>query len=192
MLSCFSHVWLCMTIWTAASQALLSMGILQARKEYWNGLPSPPPGDLPGPLYKNNSLIETQLYNIKFTISSCVFSGFGIFYIVQSSPNPILGNFRHSDPKGHMQLRIPVLLPSPRHPRIYFASLRTGHSGRFIEVESRTVWPFVSGLFHWAECLNVYLHCGVYRTLLPGLLHCRQILHCLSHQGSPLLLFMVA
>ena len=30
---------------TAARQAPLSMGILQAR--YWSGLPCPPPGDLP-------------------------------------------------------------------------------------------------------------------------------------------------
>ena len=35
------------TPWTAARQALLSMGF--SRQEYWNGLPCPPPGDLPNP-----------------------------------------------------------------------------------------------------------------------------------------------
>ena len=45
MLSCFSHVRLLATLWTAACQDPLSMGF--SRKEYWSGLPCPPPGDLP-------------------------------------------------------------------------------------------------------------------------------------------------
>ena len=35
------------TRWTVARQAPLSMGF--PRQEYWNGLPFPSPGDLPGP-----------------------------------------------------------------------------------------------------------------------------------------------
>ena len=35
------------TPWTVASQAPLSMGF--SRQEYWSGLPSSPPGDLPNP-----------------------------------------------------------------------------------------------------------------------------------------------
>ena len=34
-------------LWTVASQTPLSMGF--PRKEYWSGLPFPPPGDLPDP-----------------------------------------------------------------------------------------------------------------------------------------------
>ena len=45
MLSCFSHVWLCVTLWTTACQDLLSMGL--SRQEYWSGFPCPPPGDFP-------------------------------------------------------------------------------------------------------------------------------------------------
>ena len=41
MLSCFSHVPLCATLWTAAYQAPLSMGF--SRQEYWSGLPFPSP-----------------------------------------------------------------------------------------------------------------------------------------------------
>ena len=41
----FSQVWLFLTLWTVARQALLFMGILQ--EEHWSGLPCPPPGDLP-------------------------------------------------------------------------------------------------------------------------------------------------
>ena len=43
----FSHVQLCVTQWTVACQGPLSMGF--SRKEYWSGLPCPPPGDLPDP-----------------------------------------------------------------------------------------------------------------------------------------------
>ena len=47
MLSRFSHVQLFATLWTVACQAPLSMGF--SRQQYWSGLPSPPPGDLPNP-----------------------------------------------------------------------------------------------------------------------------------------------
>ena len=36
-----------MTLWTAAHQTPLSMGL--SRKEHWSGLPYSPPGDLPDP-----------------------------------------------------------------------------------------------------------------------------------------------
>ena len=41
MLSRFSHVQLCATLWTAAYQAPLFMGF--SRQEYWSGLPLPSP-----------------------------------------------------------------------------------------------------------------------------------------------------
>ena len=47
VLSCFSHVQLCETLWAVAHQAPLSMRF--SRKEYWSGLPCPPGGDLPNP-----------------------------------------------------------------------------------------------------------------------------------------------
>ena len=45
MLSHFSHVRLFATLWTIAHQAPLSMGF--SRQDNWNGLPCPPPRDLP-------------------------------------------------------------------------------------------------------------------------------------------------
>ena len=51
---CVSHVWLFVTLWTVAWQALLSAEF--SRQEYWNGLPCPPPGDLPDPGIKPGSL----------------------------------------------------------------------------------------------------------------------------------------
>ena len=47
MLSRFSCVQICATLWTAACQATLSMGF--CRKEYWSGLLCPTPADLPNP-----------------------------------------------------------------------------------------------------------------------------------------------
>ena len=41
MLSHFSHVQLCVTLWTAAHQVPLSTGFF--RQEYWSGLPFPSP-----------------------------------------------------------------------------------------------------------------------------------------------------
>ena len=41
LLSCFSHVRLYATPWTAAHQAPLSTGF--SRQEYWSGLPFPSP-----------------------------------------------------------------------------------------------------------------------------------------------------
>ena len=45
VLICFSCVRLFASLWTVARQAPLSMAF--SRQEYWNGLLSPPPGDLP-------------------------------------------------------------------------------------------------------------------------------------------------
>ena len=46
-----SHVQLCVTPWTVAHQAPLSLGV--SRQEYRSGLPCPPPGDLPHPGIKS-------------------------------------------------------------------------------------------------------------------------------------------
>ena len=49
-----SHVLLVLILWTADSQATLSMELL--RQEYWSGLQFPTPGDLPDPGIKLGSL----------------------------------------------------------------------------------------------------------------------------------------
>ena len=53
LLSCFSHVRLCTTLWTTACQAPLSVGF--SRQEYWNGCPFPFPGNLLDPGIKPRS-----------------------------------------------------------------------------------------------------------------------------------------
>ena len=47
LFSCFSCAPLFVTPWTVACQAPLSMEF--PGQEYWSGVPSPPPGDLPNP-----------------------------------------------------------------------------------------------------------------------------------------------
>ena len=46
-------------LWTVVHQAPLSMGF--SRQEHWNGLPCPPPGDLPNPGIEPISLMPPAL-----------------------------------------------------------------------------------------------------------------------------------
>ena len=68
VLSHFSHVRLCATLWTAACQAPLSMEF--SREEYWTGLPCPPPGHLPDLGMEPTSLMSAALAGGFFTTSA--------------------------------------------------------------------------------------------------------------------------
>ena len=68
MLSRFSCIQLLATIWTVALQAPLSMGL--SRKEYWSGLPCPPPRDLSGPGIEPMSLKSPALEGEFFITST--------------------------------------------------------------------------------------------------------------------------
>ena len=66
MLTCFSCVWLFVTLWTIARQAPLSMGC--SRQEHWSGLLCPPPGDLPDQGILPVSLTSPALADRFFTL----------------------------------------------------------------------------------------------------------------------------
>ena len=68
VLSHFSHVRLCVTLWTATCQAPLSMGF--SRQEYWSVLPCPPPGDLPDPGTEPVSFMSPAMASRFFTTSA--------------------------------------------------------------------------------------------------------------------------
>ena len=68
MLSCFSHVQLCVTLQTVACQAPLSMGF--SRQEYCSGLLCSLPRDLPNPGIKPMSLTSPALASGFFTTSA--------------------------------------------------------------------------------------------------------------------------
>ena len=67
-LSCFSRVRLFATPWTVACQAPLSRGF--SRHAYWDGLPCPPPGNLPNPEIEPMSLTSPALAGGFFTTSA--------------------------------------------------------------------------------------------------------------------------
>ena len=69
MLSRFSHVWLCATLWTVSCQAPLSMGF-SVDKQYWSGFPCPPPGSLPDPGIEPAFLMSPALAGRFFTTST--------------------------------------------------------------------------------------------------------------------------
>ena len=71
----FSCVWLLVILWTVACQAPLSMGF--SKQEYWSGLTSSPPGDLPDP-------------GIKPTHISCISCIAGRFFTTESMGKPIV------------------------------------------------------------------------------------------------------
>ena len=68
MLSHFIHVQVFVTLWAVAHQAPLSMGF--SRREYWSGLPCPPPGDLPDPGIEPASLMSPALAGGLFATSA--------------------------------------------------------------------------------------------------------------------------
>ena len=61
MVSCFSRVQFCATLWIIACHAPLSMGF--PRQKYWSGLPFPSPGDLPGiePIFLRSPALAVRL-----------------------------------------------------------------------------------------------------------------------------------
>ena len=67
MLSYFSCVWLCVTLWTVVCQVPLSMGF--SRQQQWSGLPFPSPRDLPNPKTESESLLSPALAGWFFTTS---------------------------------------------------------------------------------------------------------------------------
>ena len=68
MLSRFSRVQLCATLWTVARRVPLSLGF--SRQEYWSGLPCLSPGDLLDPGMKPESLMSPALAGGLFTTST--------------------------------------------------------------------------------------------------------------------------
>ena len=65
VLSGFSRVRFCATLWTVARQAPLSMGF--SRQEYWSVFPFPSPGGLSNPGIKPVSLMSPVLAGSFFT-----------------------------------------------------------------------------------------------------------------------------
>ena len=72
MLSRFSHVWLCERM-DCNPPGFSVHGILQAR--IWNGLPCPPPGDLPNPGTESESSAAPEVQVDSLPLSNCPYVG---------------------------------------------------------------------------------------------------------------------
>ena len=68
VLSCFSCVLLCATLWTVARQGPLSMGF--SGQQYWSGLPCPFPGNFPDTGIESKSLMPPTLIVSFFTTNA--------------------------------------------------------------------------------------------------------------------------
>ena len=78
VLSLFSRVQLCATLWTVAYQAILSVEF--SRQEYCSGLPCPLPGDIPNQGIKPMSLTSPALAGRFFTTSAAWKAQEGVYY----------------------------------------------------------------------------------------------------------------
>ena len=87
VLSRFSHVRLVVTPWAVALHAPLSMGF--SRQGYWNGLPCPPPGDLPDPGIDPVSLRSPALAGGFFTTSATWEVPSQVYYIANTLCEPL-------------------------------------------------------------------------------------------------------
>ena len=97
MLSHFSCVQLCTTLWIAAHQAPLSTGF--SRQEYWSGLPFPSP-------------INWLYSNINYKVKKKIISTFRlwIFFFLQSTYASARNQFQTGQGKaGHSHSRIPTV-----------------------------------------------------------------------------------
>ena len=87
MLSHFSRAPFFATPWTVAQQAPMSMRF--SRKEYWSGLPSLPPGDLPDPGIKppppTAPALQAESLSLSHRVSPFVFCN------IKQSALPLLG-----------------------------------------------------------------------------------------------------
>ena len=99
----FSCVQIFASLWTLACQAPLSMEF--SRQEYWNGLPCPPPGDLPDPGIELTSL--TSPAGRFFTTSATQEA----LSSVQFSRSVVSDSLRPHEPQ---HTRPPCPSPSPR------------------------------------------------------------------------------
>ena len=106
MLSCFSHVQLCVTLWTLDPQAPLSMWIVQARIQEW--VACPPPGNLPNPGIEPMSLTSLALAVGFFTTSATWEAQMNSYWILLCTGH-CLWYCRHNDKyasQGFCSLRI--------------------------------------------------------------------------------------
>ena len=118
LLSRFSLVHLFATLWTVAHQVSLSMGF--SRQEHWNGLPCPPPGNLPHPGIKPRSP-ALQVDSLPAELPGKPFIQYMSFYSLLISQN------METYPYWCKQLHLLYLIYNILHMSISMGSQRVRH-----------------------------------------------------------------
>ena len=124
------------TPWTVARQAPLYMGF--SRQEYWNGLPCPPPGDLPNPGIESRSsaLQADSLLSErpeKLTPSRAISQTSISKSRLQGSPPPLcIPHQSPSNPRSFAHVATPVFSrhlrqPEPRPGHVFSADIDLPH-----------------------------------------------------------------
>ena len=166
-------------------QSPLSMKF--SKQEYWSGLPCPPPGNLPNPGFKPVSPMTPALQEDSLPLSHLGSPQVTLVAVLNSLTwvgKPV----KASEIKWNVQREL----------------LQSTASSESRSVVSDSLWP--PGLYpsrllcSWnspGKNTGVVCHAllqGIFPTqgLNPDLPHCRQILHHLSHQGSPRILEWMA
>ena len=104
MLSCFSRVRLCVTLWTAAHQAPLSTQF--SRQEYWSGLPFP----------SLANSIDAEKALIRFNIHLCIYHFWLTYFNWRIITLQFCGDFCHTSTWiSHGCTGPPYLEPLPQH-----------------------------------------------------------------------------
>ena len=106
ILNRFSHVGFFATQWTIAPWAPLSMEF--SRQVYWNGLPCPPPGNLPNPGIEPACHVSSALASGFFTTNEHNLTFKSHFVRLREQTNGCLHKFKMDNQKGptvqHMEL----------------------------------------------------------------------------------------
>ena len=130
----FSHVRFFETQWTVACQAPLSIGF--SRQEYWNGLPCPPPEDLPDPGIKPSSLMSPAL-EVRFFTNNATWGS-----VVKNLPANVgdTGSIRKIPWRRKSQPTL-VLLPGKSHGQSCLVGYspwdhRVGHNWAHIHIHT--------------------------------------------------------
>ena len=114
----FSHVQLCVTLWTVACQAPQSMGF--SLQKYWHGLPCPPPRDLPNPGIKPTSSASPALQ--ADTLPLCHWEALysGLMLLEPSAESRSLDYQLFLKQSPHCVLRLRLILTCVPLPLLFF------------------------------------------------------------------------
>ena len=185
ILSHSSHVWVCVTIWTIARQASLSMEF--SRQEYWHGLLRPPPGDPPNPGIKLMFLISPAFAGGLESPSSKVSVQFSRSVVTNSlqphgqqhsrplSPSPTPRGYSNSCPLSQCH---PTISPSvvPFSSRLQFFAASQSIEESVLPIRWPKYWSFsfrispsneYSGLISFKmDCFDLLVVQGTLKSLL--------------------------